>query len=431
MDWQLAVAIGVSLATVMLVWRGVDVRLALIAAGFVLTAVGCAPHAALDAFLRVMGDGSIVGPICSAMGYAFVLRTLGADRAMVELLAAPLRHVRWLLIPGGCLVGFAVNMAITSQTAAAAAVGPILVPLLRRAGYDAVTAATVLVVGCSTGGNLFNPGEPDVVTIAAATKTPVYQAIAALSVPHLVGLAGAITVLTLRSARRHAMSEAPAEEVVGKSSLLRALLPPLPIVILFLLLPQWQLVPPIAALYPAGVPVTHVMVPCTALAILLFWRRASELARSFFEGLGYGFANVISIIIAAACFLEGLKAMGAIEHLVSLLNNAGVAAPVLALYVTIALAVMSGSGTAPSVTFSKAVLPTMATMVGVDTAVQLGALGAIGASLGRTMSPLAAVVIFSAQLAGVTPRQIVRQTMPAMITASIAALATYYVVFHP
>lgn len=432
MDWQLAVALSVSLATVVLVWRGMDVRLALIAAGIILTVAGGAPQAVLDAFLRVMGDESIVGPICSAMGYAFVLRSLGADRAMVELLVAPLQRVRWLLVPGGCVAGFAVNMAITSQTAAAAAVGPILVPLLRSAGYDATTAAAVLVVGCSTGGNLFNPGEPDIVTIAAATKTPVYQAIAAVSVPHLVGLAGAIAVLTARSVRRRSVAVVSPESRRGKSSLLLAVLPPLPIVLLFLLLPQWQLVPPIAALYPSGVPVTHVMVPCTALAMILFWRRASELARSFFEGLGYGFANVISIIIAAACFLEGLKAMGAIEHLVTMLHSAGIAAPLLALYTTTALAVISGSGTAPSVTFSKAVLPTMGAIAGMDIAVQLGALGAIGASLGRTMSPLAAVVVFSAQLAGVTPRQIVQQTAPPMIAASVAALVTYYLImdFH-
>lgn len=429
MDWHLIAAIVVGAGALALVWRGVDVRLVLIGAGIVLTSLGGEPQRLLDAFLRVMGDGSIVGPICSAMGYAFVLRAIGADRAMVELLALPLRRVGWLLVPGGCVVGFVVNMAITSQTAAAAAVGPILVPILQSAGYGALTSAAVLVVGCSTGGNLFNPGEPDIVTIAAATGAPIHQTIAAVGIPHLVGFACAVAVTTLLSLGERRALE-PREQPAVRPSLMRAMLAPLPIVLLLVLLPQWRLVPPIAELYPSGVPVTHVMVPCAVLAIALHWRRASELTRQFFEGLGYGFSAVISLIIAAACFLEGLKAMGAIEHLVGLLGAASDAAPVVATYATMALAVMSGSGTAPSVTFSKAVLPTMVTVAGLDRAVALGALGAIGASVGRTMSPLAAVVIFAGQLTDVPPRQIVRRTAPAMLAASIGALVAYFLTSH-
>ncbi|MCS7000643.1 MAG: C4-dicarboxylate transporter DcuC [Bacteroidota bacterium] len=426
MDWQLGVALGVSAAALVLVWRGVDVRVVLIAAGIVLAFLGGVPQVVLDAFLRVMGDGSIVGPICSAMGYAYVLRALGADRALVELLVAPLQRVRWLLVPGGCVAGFIVNMAITSQTAAAAAVGPILLPLLRSAGYDALASAAVLVVGCSTGGNLFNPGEPDIVTISAATGAPVHHAIGAVMVPHVVGFAAAVVVTTILAARRRGIATSAVECSQHRPRLFLALLPPLPIALLLLLMPQWNLVPAVTELYPTGVPVTHVMVPCAVLAIVVHWRRASELARSFFEGLGYGFAAVISIIIAAACFLEGLKVMGAIEHLVALLSGVGDAAPIVAILVTVLLAVISGSGTAPSVTFSKAVLPSLVQTGGLDTAVQLGALGAIGASLGRTMSPLAAVVIFSATLAEVSPRHVVRRTAPAMVAAGIAAIVAHY-----
>lgn len=425
MDWHLAAGLIVGIGALLAVWRGADVRLVLIGAGLLLTALAGMPHRVLDAFLRVMGDGGIVGPICSAMGYAFVLRTLGADRAMVELLTAPLRRMGWALIPGGCAVGFLVNMAITSQTAAAAAVGPILVPLLQGTGYSGLASGAVLVLGCSVGGNLFNPGEPDMVTIARATGVPIHTAIGAVLLPQLAAFGVATTVLTLslRSER-----SAPAVEPLQTEhrSVLKAMLPLLPIVVLFVLLPQWQLVPAIAALYPNGVPVTHVMVPCTGLAIALYWSRASELVRSFFEGLGYGFANVISLIIAAACFLEGLAAVGVIEHLVGWLHDAAALAPVLSMYATLGLAVLSGSGTAPSVTFSKAVLPGLVPALGVDRSVELGALGAVGASLGRTMSPLAAVVIFSAQLAQVPPRAIVRRTAPTLLIASIAALAVHY-----
>lgn len=428
MDWQLGVALSVSLGALALVWRGVDVRLVLVGAGVVLTSLAGKPHFLLDVFLRVMGDGSIVGPICSAMGYAFVLRAVGADRAMVELMTAPLGRLRWLLVPGGCVVGFVTNMAITSQTAAAAAVGPILVPLLLQAGYTPALSGAVLLLGCSAGGNLFNPGEPDIITIATATGSSAHQAIAAVSVPHVVGVSAAIAMLSFVVARRN--RNAPTAEVesphVSLATIFRALLAPLPIVLLLLFLPQWRLVPPLMELYPNGLPVTHVMVPCAIIAIAFHWRRASELAVKFFEGLGYGFANVISIIIAAACFLEGLRVMGVVEHLVALLQGSTLLAPLLSLFVPLGLAVLSGSGTAPSVTFSRAVLPSMAEAAGVQHAIELGALGAIGASLGRTMSPLAAVVVFSAQLVGVQPRVLVRLTAVPLLVGSCAAVVMYY-----
>ena len=48
--------------------------------------------------------------------------------------------------------------------------------------------------------------------------------------------------------------------------------------------------------------------------------------------------------------------------------------------------------------------------------------GAIGASWGRTMSPVAAVVIYSALLVGVTPGQIAKRTAPALLAGFVAAL---------
>src|SRR5438067_1485703 len=158
---QTAVALVAIAVAIFLLIKGLDVRLVLFGAGLVLASLALKPWVVLDAFKLTMGDGRIIGPICSAMGYAFVLRATGSDREMVRLLIRPIRRIRWLLIPGGCAVGFVTNMAITSQTAVAACVGPILVPLMLAAGFNPITVGATLVLGCSGGGNLFNPGEPD------------------------------------------------------------------------------------------------------------------------------------------------------------------------------------------------------------------------------------------------------------------------------
>src|SRR5207253_1624730 len=82
-----------------------------------------------------------VVPICSAMGFAYVLRHTECDKHLVRLLTAPLRHVRFLLVPGVVLVGFVVNVPVISQTSTAVCIGPVVVPLLRAAGGEGYASA--------------------------------------------------------------------------------------------------------------------------------------------------------------------------------------------------------------------------------------------------------------------------------------------------
>ncbi|MFN5866717.1 MAG: hypothetical protein ACK45R_06940, partial [Candidatus Kapaibacterium sp.] len=108
-------ALAGSIAALFFIMRGMDVRLVLFSTALLLAAAAGNVFSIFDVFLARMGDGQVVGPICSAMGFAFVIRITGCDREMVRALLKPLQGMRWLLIPGGCAVGFLTNMAITSQ----------------------------------------------------------------------------------------------------------------------------------------------------------------------------------------------------------------------------------------------------------------------------------------------------------------------------
>ena len=417
--------------------RGIDIRFVLIAIGLLLASIAMAPWAVFDAFQAAVGNGGIIGPICSAMGYAYVLKATGSDRDMVLLLTRPLRSMRWALVPGGVAIGFITNMAITSQTASAAALGPVLIPIMRSAGYSPLAAAVTLLVGCSVGGNLFNPGEPDIVTIKDVTSVLSADVINVAVVPNLLAVAAAtlVLMLTLRP------TEIPTDEEAvdaAPTSYAKALLPPLPVIALLLLQPGLNLVPPLFTIYPNGVHVSMVMLLSTAIAMtvhmlhegggrvsgLRAWRtHVTHLTTEFFDGMGYAFAHVISIIIAASCFIAGLTALGVIDAastlLASNLELARVASPVL----TSAMAVVSGSGTAPSVAFSKAMLPGILP-VSAAQAIDVGVLGAIGANVGRTMSPVAAVVLFTSALASVSIADLVRLSARAML-AALAAVILY------
>jgi len=423
------VALAVAAAALVAVRKGLDVRLTLILAGLVLASAAGVPWKVFDAFQSAVGNGGIIGPICSAMGFAYVLKATGADREMVLLLTSPLRRVKWLLIPGGVAIGFITNMAITSQTASAAALGPILVPLMLAAGYRPLTAAATLLVGCSVGGNLFNPGEPDIATIKAAAGVLPAEVINAAVLPNLLAVAVAAVVLIwmFRADDAHAIA---ADPDAPRIHLIKALLPPLPVVILLALQPGLNLVPAVFEVYPSGLSVSMVMLICAFLAMMVDMKgashklsRLSDLTNEFFQGMGYAFAKVISIILAAACFIGGLEALGVIAALAGVLSANHAVAAVISPVVTWSIAVLGGSGTAASVAFSKSMVPALA-QVDVAHAVDLGVAGAIGANVGRTMSPVAAVVLFTSALAEVPIADLVKSASKAML-AALAAVILY------
>ncbi len=427
MSFLFLAAIIISLLALYLVLKGVDVRLVLFSAALLITGLAGNPLSIFDLFFARMGDGQVIGPICSAMGYSFVLRFTGCDKEMVRLLLRPLSHFRWLLLPGGCAVGFLTNMAITSQTASAAAVGPILLPLMLAAGYHPLTAAATLVLGCSGGGNLFNPGEPDVVNVQINSQAPTQMVLQRMLMPELIGFLSAVAIfwwqrrsLTPNSATTNVVEP---EAHTHKVNLLKALMPPLPVLILFLLMPGLHLFPAVARIYPDGLPVVHAMLISTIITAVVARSELSKLTKEFFEGLGYGYVQVISLIITASCFIEALRQSQVMEVLVKSIAGGGAVAYVSTALSTMGLAFVSGSGTAPSISFSKAVLPGLVQQgMALQQIVDLGCLGSIGATFGRTMSPVAAIVLFAATLSGTQSRDIVKQLALPLCSAIVVAI---------
>ncbi len=422
---QLAAALVVIALAMICLGRGAEVRLTLFAAGLALALLALAPLVVFDAFLAEATNGKTIGPICSAMGYAFVLRVTGCDREMVKLLLAPARRAWWLIIPGGCVAGFVSNIAITSQTACAAALGPILVPLMRAAGFPAVLAGATLVLGCSGGGSLYNPGDADLVAIHEFSQAPMKLALGAMLWPLLGGFATAVAVFAVTARRDpNDMATPSADGETSKpadSAPWKALLPPLPIGLIFAFMPGVVFATPPAP-FDKGLPVLHAMLFSSIVVLLLCRREAGQGMKAFFEGMGYAYAHIISLLVTASCFIAGMTAVGLTERFVKLVSGAGVGAKLAAGFFPGLLGVITGSGIGPSVAFSKAVLPALRD-ANLAAALDLGTLGAIAATFGRSMSPAAAVVIFSAAQAGVPVTAVVKRTAPALLAGYAVTLA--------
>jgi DcuC family C4-dicarboxylate transporter len=420
---QLAATFVIIALTMWLLIREWDVRLVLFGAGLALTLLKLKPLVVFDVFLSEMGNGKTIGPICTAMGYAYVLRATGCDRAMVRLLLAPVKRVRWLLIPGGCAVGFITNIAITSQTAVAAAVGPILVPLMLAAGFSPVVAAATLLLGCSGGGSLYNPGDADLVAIHEASKAPMKLALDAMFLPLLAGFITAVIVFMLIENRGgHAAVPPDANEAdEAAQPWWKALLPPLPVIAIFLMMPG-VFFPALPAPFEKGLPVSHAMIAATIVVLLLCRGDVSGLAKKFCEGLGYAYAHIITLIVTASCFIAGLTEVGLTDRFVKLVAGVGWTAKLAAGAITGFLAIIAGTGIGPSVAFSKAVLPTLRD-TNLAGALDLGALAAIAATFGRTMSPVAAVVIFCATFGNAKTIALIKHTAIPLLAGFLVMLA--------
>jgi len=424
--WNLIFALAVISGAVYLMARRAEVRLVLLGAALLLTTASGRPLAFFDTFTAAM-VAEMVAPICAAMGFAAVLTATGCDRHLVRLLVAPLRRSKWLVVPGGILTGYLVNMAIPSQTSTAATLGPILIPLLLAAGVGPDVAGAALVLGASFGGDLLNPAAQDILTLRNSTGIPAPEISARVVPAGVAGVAVAAVVFSVLARRwqgTNAAEEvsAPAEAV--RISILRALVPLLPIVLLLVAYGGWEplawLIPPAGTPLEGALPVVRAMLIGTLCAMAISWRQVEAVARGLFEGMGAAYASIISLTISARCFGVGIAAIGLSEAILRITGGNAALSQGLAVVFPWALALLSGSGSGPVATFGETFLAGGASAHGSATT---AALACLGGAFGRTMSPVAAVVVYSAGLVGLSPLLLVRRLVPALLAGAAVAIA--------
>jgi len=400
----------------MLVTRGFEVRMVLLLGALPLFAVMGRLPAMLAKLVGEMANAGTVVPICSAMGFAFVLRFTGCDQHLVRLLVRPLQKVRALLIPGGILAGYLINTTIVSQAGTAAVLGPILIPVLRAGGLGPVSAGAILLLGSSMGGELFNPGAVEIRKLAELTGVSSAQVVARYAWLNLMACAAVATTFCLLALRRdrrplsdNTQDAQPSEGAdvsdPFRVELIKAMVPILPLLILAVdaLIGPNDVTRPIEG--PPKILAAMLIGVVAAGATRL--REAGGLSASFFEGAGYAYSHVISLIVAASTFAEGIRLSGLIELMIATILPWPAIAKVVATVAPWTLAFVSGTGIAPAVSIMEFFVPVASTM-GIDP-IGLGTLTAMGAHFGRTMSPAAAVVMMAARLSETKASDLIRR----------------------
>ena len=141
--------------------------------------------------------------------------------------------------------------------------------------------------------------------------------------------------------------------------------------------------------------------------------------------MGKVFTSTVALICCAELFAFGMTKVGGITTMINAAASMESAGVWVMLFIMIAIMVLAtlvtGSGNAAFFAFSP-LLPQAASSVGMSAAV-LAVPVQLSAGIARTMCPISGVTIAVSSIAGITPFQLVRRTIPVMVLALITNIA--------
>jgi DcuC family C4-dicarboxylate transporter len=468
MDKRLLGVLVVITSFACIAFKVIEPRLGLLAGAMAMFLIAGDPSLWFRHFVETMGNIDFLKIILPVFAFASVVQATRCTDAFVGLVAAPLAGWGTFLVPMAVLVAFLTNMALVSASASGSVVGLVFIPILLAAKIDPGLAAAAVLAG--TWGAVLSPGSKHAALIARAAnqssgKEEVASSVEAMDVVRgharvvVPMLAVLMALMWLEAKVRPGTPvpiDNPAPQSLGGIDWLRALVPLLPLALLWILprirgerMERWfpreflvfqtmllgilvafivgttispstrQKSPTPAnqaataasgasgmpTALPQGSPaeIRNSPTPAQAPASTRPDERppthGDNLARAIFEGSGmaYGYGVVMTMIISAMVFVAGLKTLGVLDGFLDLLKRRRRSVPWFAFFGDMGFAALSGSGDAASCSFNLGVTPSAKEFGERPRA--LGSMAWLGAELGRCISPVAAVTITLAAFA--------------------------------
>ena len=442
--FRLFLALAGIVAVVALLIMKKDTKTVLIGVGLVLCVLCLKPLDGLGAFTSYMTKAGLIKAICASMGFAFVMKFTGCDRALVNLLTRPLGNIGFLLIPIVVALTYFINIAIPSAAGCSAAVGATLIPVMMAAGVKPEMAGAAVFAG--TFGGVLSPGSAHNVFVADMVKAhnPSYTVQDVIGVQFSSAVTALIVVLIVisitaivckdytKGVNYLAQKEGGVNSVASNSAdgsnldsqpqkinVLYALMPLVPLVILVI---GGTSLNQVSFLKWTKMGVAEAMLLGAILTIAVTLTDPQKITKEFFKGMGSAYAEIIGIIIAAGVFVAGLSACGAIDFVIEWLKGEQGYVKFGGTFVPFFMGIVTGSGDAASMAFNTAVT-VHADALGFEQD-KLGMAVAISGALGRSASPIAGACIVCAGLAMVSPIQIAKRTALGMFL-SVCVIAFF------
>lgn len=369
-------------------------------------------------------------------GFVAYIDKIGASKALVFVAMKPLRLFRKkpyiaasLVIPIGQLLFVSIPSAAGLSLLLMASLFPILVNL----GVSKLSAVSVI-----TATTAFGMGPASAITVSASSisQIPVINYL----VDYQISLVWPLSVSMMityyfvnRYFDKKIATDAPVVEEKKAEQLdvplIYAIIPVLPIILLIVFSKLFSLFPS-----PITLDTTTAMFISLFLALIFegFRKRnikeVFDTLKIFWDGMGNIFKTVVTLIITADIFAKGLISLGFIEGLLAVTENAGFGVIGIGVVMSVMIflaSMLMGSGNASFFAFGPLV-PKISNALGVETSKIILPMQ-FSASMGRTVSPVAGVIIATAEIAGVSTIDIVKRNLIPLTVALIIMLTYHFV----
>ena len=381
-------------------------------------------------------------------GYSAYMSHIEANKVTVSILLKPVKKIKsvYVLVPLVFLIGNFLSLVIPSASNLAIILLATLLPVLLESGMSVLTAAAVIATTATV---MPTPLGGDNVAIAAELANTaqyagltvsdyVFKYHALVSVPTLLIMA-VVHFFWQKIMDKKSGGIAADETIVQKETneakhgplftAVYGLLPLLPIIFLIVIFVldiafsiKIKLTVEIATLCSFIIAVVCEIIRNKSA------KKALEGTEHFFKGMG-GVIPVVVLLVAASVFVVGLKSIGIMTHLQTGIGGSGTgfALPLILLFLTALIVLLSGSGTALFYAMVPLMVP-LAAAAGINVLALSIPLG-LGGNLLRAVSPVSAVVIIVAGSVKKTPFEIVKRTSVPMIAGTVFMFILSMIVF--
>ncbi|VBB07110.1 c4-dicarboxylate anaerobic carrier [Lucifera butyrica] len=377
--------------------------------------------------------------IMSIGGFVRYMENCGANKALVEMAAFPLKHVKspMLIMVVAYIIGQIIDLFIPSHAGLGLLLMLTIYPIMVAGGLSKLTAVTIIATSKFT-----DIGPLSSNAILAATTAgldPVtyfikYQLYAVLPAIVVVGAAHYFAQPWWEKREKkfniNVFTEADESENQLDSNkkvpAIYAVLPMLPLFLVVIFSPFFH----------TGIKldVVSAMILSTIVAMVfefIFTHNAHLVLNDimkFFEGMAKQFRVVVSLIISAELYGLGLVKIGAIDSLIALATGCSFSTHIIVLVIGLIMvmcAFIMGSGNAAFFAFAS-FAPKIAGVLHVDSVLILLPME-LSAGFGRCMSPITAAIVAIASIAGVSPFHVAKRcAIPVILGFIVHMLAIYY-----
>jgi DcuC family C4-dicarboxylate transporter len=368
-------------------------------------------------------------------GFVAYIDKIGASNALVYVAMKPLKFFKKkpyiaasLVIPIGQLLFTAIPSAAGLGLLLMASMFPILVNLgvSRLSAVSVITATTAFGIGPASAitASATNIASVDTILFFLNYQIPLVWP---LSIVMMITYYFVNSYYDKKNGFEKEIEET--KEIELNAPLIYALIPVMPIILLIVFSKIFSIFS-----IPTSLDTT------TAMFISLFVALICELVRTkniktvfdslktFWNGMGNIFKTVVTLIITADIFAKGLISLGFIDGLLDLAQNLGLGAIGIGVVMTVMIflaSMLMGSGNASFFAFGPLV-PKIANKLGVESTSIILPMQ-LSASMGRTVSPIAGVIIATAEIAKVSTIAIVKRNIIPLVVALVVMLIYHFI----